>query len=190
MKIGMKVIANNKVLAGAIAGKTVFVDLIRQTDAEPLEPAALILDFAGIDVATASFLRETVFALKTYMRARQSKLYPVVANLNNEIRDELSVLTEAMNDVIISCVTDDVGIPSDVRLIGKLDPKQKLVFDFITKNRIADANTLKQKLGDSEKNKTTNVWNNRLAGLVARGVVREFSIGRTKFYKAILDEVE
>lgn len=188
MKIDMKALANDTVLAGAVTGKTVFVRLIAATGSEPEEPTALIMDFGDIEVATASFLRETVFASKTYMRARQSAFYPVVANLNDEIRDELAVLTEALNDVIITCEISSSGVLSNVQLIGKLDPKQQLTFDFVIENRVADANTLKEQLGDTDKAKSTNAWNNRLAGLVARGVIKEFSRGRAKFYKPILDE--
>jgi hypothetical protein len=188
MKIDMRALANDTILAGAVAGKAVFVRLIAATGSEPEEPTALIMDFGGVEVATASFLRETVFASKTYMRARQSSLYPVVANLNDEIRDELAVLTEALSDAIISCEISSSGLLSNIQLIGKLDPKQQLTFDYIIENRVADANTLKERLGDTEKAKNTNAWNNRLAGLVARGVIKEFSRGRAKFYKPILDE--
>lgn len=188
MKIDMKALASDAVLAGAVAGKAVFVRLIEATANEPAEPTALIMDFGSVEVATASFLRETVFASKTYMRARQSYFYPVVANLNEEIRDELAMLTEALNDAIISCRISCSGALSNVQLIGKLDPKQQLTFDYIIENRIADANTLKEQLGDTDKAKSTNAWNNRLAGLVARGVIKEFSRGRAKFYKPILDE--
>lgn len=188
MKLDMNALASGPVLSGAVTGKAAFIRIIEATGEEPGEPTALVLDFADIDVATASFLRETVFAIKTYMRARQSTFYPVVANLNDEIRDELTVLTEALNDVIISCEIDDSGKLNLVGLIGKLDPKQQLTFDYIVRNRIADASTLKEALGDTEKTKSTNAWNNRLAGLVARGIVKEFSRGRAKFYKPIFDE--
>ncbi|HPE48220.1 MAG TPA: hypothetical protein PLR76_07480 [Hyphomonas sp.] len=188
MKIDMKALGNDTVLAGAVTGKAVFVKVIAETAIEPTEPTALIMDFDDVQIATASFLRETVFAAKTYMRARQSAFYPVVANLNAEIRDELAVLTEALNDAIISCEISSSGVLSNVQLFGKLDPKQQITFDYIVENRVADANTLKEQLGDTDKAKNTNAWNNRLASLVARGVIKEFSRGRAKFYKPILDE--
>lgn len=185
----MAAIGEDKVLAGAVAGKRALLRLIEASGQEPEEPTALVLDFKNVEVATASFLRETVFALKTYMRARQSAFYPVVANLNGEIRDELSVLTDAMSDVVVACNIDESGNLSGVGLIGRLDPKQKLTFDYIVEHRMADANTLKRELGDSERTKSTTAWNNRLAGLVARGVVKEFSRGRAKVYKPIFEEV-
>ena len=187
MKIDMRVLADHAILAGATAGRTVFAGLIETAGDEPTEPTALLLDFCDVEVATASFLRETVFALKAYMRARRSAYYPVVANLNDEIRDELSVLTDAMNDAVVACDIDEEKTPFNIGLIGKLDPKQKLTFDYIVEHQVADANTLKEKLGDSERTKSTTAWNNRLAGLVSRGVVKEFSRGRAKFYKPILD---
>lgn len=155
---------------------------------EPDDPEPLFIDFAKVEVATASFLRESMFALKSYMRTNGSKFYPVAANVNQAIKDELSVLADAKNDAIMTCHLDDTGHVADAELVGELDPKQQMTFSLVLKLNGADANSLMEKFGADEKMKNTTAWNNRLAGLVARGVVREFSNGRAKFYRPLFEE--
>ncbi|OBQ77648.1 hypothetical protein A9K71_11155 [Mesorhizobium sp. WSM3873] len=163
---------------------------MKAVDVEPKEPTALFLDFRNVEVATASYLRESVFALKTYMRARNSKFYPVVANVNNSVMDELSVITILTNDVIMSCQIDGNRNILSQELIGTLDPKQKMTFDLVSSSERIDANSLMENFGESEKTKGTTAWNNRLSGLVSKGIIREFAQGRAKFYRPLLDRGE
>jgi hypothetical protein len=181
-------LANGPVLSGAVNGKAAFVGLIKAVTHEPVAPEPLFLDFKGVDVATASFLRESVFALKNYMRTTNSKYYPVVANVGDSVWDEMSVIAYAKNDVILSCILDDSNIASSPELIGSLDPKQKMTFDLINKLNGADANLLMEQFGESERTKSATAWNNRLAGLATRGIIREFTYGRAKYYRPMLGE--
>ena len=188
MIIDIRELSGGPVLSGAINGKSLFVKLLDATALEPEGPIPLVMDFGKVEVATASFLRESVFALKSYMRTIGSDYYPVVANINDAVRDELSVLTEAKNDAIMTCELDVTGRAANPVLVGSLDPKQELTFGLVVKLNVADANSLMEKFGDAEKTKSTTAWNNRLAALVARGVVREFSQGRAKFYRPLFEE--
>jgi hypothetical protein len=77
------------VLAGAPNGKAAFASLVRELSHEPADPTPLFLDFQHVDVATASYLRESIFALKNYLRTISSKIYPVAANANEDVEDEL-----------------------------------------------------------------------------------------------------
>jgi hypothetical protein len=44
-------------------------------------PTLALLDFSGVAVATASFLRESVIGFRDYARQALPNIYPVVANL-------------------------------------------------------------------------------------------------------------
>lgn len=188
MKIDMVQIANGPVLSGSVNGKAGFAALVKAIDPEPSIPTPLFMDFRNVDVATASYLRESVFALKTYMRANASRFYPVVANISDEMTDELLIVANAKNDAIMSCRigVDDRVI--DAHLIGSLDPKQKMTFDLVNRLYEVDANRLMEEFGEAEQTTSTTAWNNRLAGLAARGVIREFANGRSKFYRPIFEE--
>src|SRR5690606_31852920 len=131
MIIRMKDLIGTDILAGAVNGRAVFAGSISMTGEEPDAPTALFLDFADVEVATASALRESVIALKTYKRSIGSNLYPVLANINDSIEDEVRVLMDARNDAIIACNLSGDGGVSGVRLIGELDPKQAMTFKLV-----------------------------------------------------------
>src|SRR5579872_6426340 len=117
------------VLAGASRGRRVLAKLLEMTSTELSVPEPVFLDFTGVEVATASFLRETVLAFRDTVRRRRSNLYPVVANANHLVVDELLELVGARGDVIMLCSLDAEGNASNPRLAGDLEPKQKLTFD-------------------------------------------------------------
>jgi len=187
MRIDIKATAGSDVLSGAEKGKSLFAALISATAAEPEGPEPLFLNFAEIEVATASFLRESVVALKQYKRATGSKHYPVLANINQEVADEVAVLMDARNDVFPACELSGSSLVSGIRIIGSLDPKQERTFNLVEKMATADAAKLMEQYGKEEKTTSTTAWNNRLAGLVQRGLIREYTRGRAKFYKPLFE---
>ena len=180
--------SDDSVLSGSLKGRDVFAHLIGHIGNEPTRPTALVLNFENVKVATASFLRESVLTLKTYTRIRESKFYPVVSNMNQEIEDELTIVVDALKDVIVSCKLDKNNKPTAMNLIGNLDSMQQGVFDFVCKHKNTNADSLSASLGTNESTKNSTVWNNRLAGLVALGVICETKVGRSKFYNSILEE--
>lgn len=188
MRIDMAEIEGAPVLSGAVNGRAAFAALVKFIDHEPIEPTPLFLDFRNVETATASYIREAVFALKTYMRATNSKYYPVVANLKDDVWDEIALVAALKSDVIMSCELDNQAKVTKAELIGDLDPKQKMTFDVVRDSYQVDANSLMERFGETERTKSTTAWNNRLAALVARGVIREFVQGRAKTYRPLFEE--
>ena len=185
MKISLRELCGQSVLAGALHGRTAFSRLLAATASEPESPEPLFLDFAGIEVATASFLRESVLSLRNAVRGRRSQLYPVLANVNELVRDELLVLLRARGDVLMCCVLAEDGSVLESSLFGELDPKQRLTFDLVREHGEIDAGTLMRDYGASEGLRHTTAWNNRLASLAALGLVIEQSHGRAKRYRPL-----
>src|SRR5690348_6897070 len=109
MRLDLKTLAQTDVLAGAVNGKLMLVRLLEATMSAPSEPEAVFLDFSGIAAATGSYLRESVLALRDIVRRRRSNLYPVIANPNEAVRDELGELAEARRDVFMTCVLGPDG---------------------------------------------------------------------------------
>lgn len=178
------------VLSGAVNGKVAFGSMIKEIDREPDAPTPLFLDFRNVEVATASYLRESVFSLKAYMRATGSQYYPVAANANESVYDELLTVANAKGDAILNCLLDDSDRVTGVELIGQLDPKQQMTFDLVQELKRASAGQLMETAGDSEGMKGQTAWNNRLAGLVAKGIIREFANGRSKYYRPVLEVID
>ena len=186
MRIHMSELGNAEVLAGAVNGRKVLEKLLERTDKEPAAPEPVFLDFAGVNVATASFLRETVLAYRDTVRRRRSHFYPIIANANQVVEEELKVLVTD-GDVLMLCLLDENGLPREARLLGKLDPKQRLTFDLVQKRGVTDAAELMRDHGEGENIKKT-AWNNRLAALANLGLVVESTEGRTKRYRTLLAE--
>lgn len=190
MRYNLAFEGSGPVLAGANNGKVAFGSIVRSIDKEPPTPTPLFLDFKDVEVATASFLRESIFALKLYLRSVRSNIYPVVANSNEAVYEELLLVANARGDAIICCDLSAADKPSEIGLIGQLDPKQQETFDLVNELKIADAIGLMEKYDAEEDKKSPTKWNNRLAGLASRGLILEFSRGRAKYYRPVLEVTE
>ena len=153
---------------------------------EPPEPEPLFVDFSGIEVATGSFLRESILALRDIVRSRRSTLYPVVANPNEAVRDELIELANSRGEVFMTCVLDEHGAVISTTPIGNLDPKQRMTFEVVTERGETDAVELMRDNGDGLRHATA--WNNRLASLASMGLIMEISRGRSKRYRPLFSE--
>lgn len=184
----MAAVGRSTVLTGALNGKAALSRLVEATTAEPAKPEPLFLDFSGVEVATASYLRESVLAFRDLVRGRRSTSYPVVANANADIRDELAELMRSRGDVLMTCTLDAAGVVVEANPIGDLEPKQQITFDLVCERGETDAGELMRAYGESEGLKHTTAWNNRLAALSARGLLMEVSQGRAKRYRPLFEE--
>jgi hypothetical protein len=125
----------------------------RRSSKEPEQPEQIFLDFKDVEVATASFLRESVLAFRDGVRRRRSNLYPVIANVGDLVSDELKLLVTAQGNALMLCSLDDNDQPHEQRLLGELDPKQRITFDLVQKRGETDAAELMRAYGDKEKTK-------------------------------------
>jgi len=190
MRISMTLLTDGdgSVLAGAIAGRKARAKLLELTGSEPNQAETVFLDFDKVQVATASYLRESVLSFRDEVRQRHSNFYPVIANASELVSEELRVLVTARGDALMLCSLDDGGNPHQPHHIGELDPKQQFTFDVVRQRGITDAAELMREYGVSEKTTAQTAWNNRLAALANLGLVVELSQGRTKRYRPLFAE--
>lgn len=179
---------DGETLAGALTGRKIFAKLIESTGTEPVEPEPVFLDFAGVNVATASFLRESVLSFRDGVRRRRSNFYPVIANASDLVAEELKVLVGSRGDVLMLCSLDADGNPHQPRLVGELDPKQRMTFDLVQQRGETGAAELMREYGEAEKTTVQTAWNNRLSALASLGLVVELSQGRMKKYRPLFME--
>ena len=71
-RIDIHAVTGMKVLFGAPRGSEMFAKLIEHISPEPAKPEPIFLDFEKIEVATASYLRESVLAFRDFVRGRRS----------------------------------------------------------------------------------------------------------------------
>lgn len=174
------------VLAGSAEGRSFLAQMVQRTGKDALEPEAVLLDFAKIDVATSSYLREAVVHLRDMLRSRRSNYYPVVANAGDAVMEELTMLLNDHGDAMLACVIDASGQARNVEPIGRLETIQQRTFELVNeKGEIGAVDA--QKLFPKETT-TVTAWNNRLTALAERGLVVELSRGRLKRYRPILME--
>src|SRR4051812_12648648 len=114
MRFKMQSFATGGVLAGALLGQKVFVEMIRATAPAP-EPEGIFIDFSGVDVATVSFLRESVLAYRNHARSHWANVYPVVTNLSSKVCEELEQYITEKGDALV------VTSGADVRVLGRLE---------------------------------------------------------------------
>jgi hypothetical protein len=172
------------VLSGANPGRKLLSALIAATPSSEV-PTAAFLDFARIEVATASFLREAVIGFRDYARQSLRNVYPVVANLPPAVAEELEFFVRARGDVLWSCELDAGDTVVSARLIGELDPAQRSTFDAAVELGAITAPELAARFADQRIGPTA--WNNRLSALASKGLLVERKQGKSKSFSPLME---
>ena len=172
------------VLSGAIPGRRLLSALIAATPS-PETPVPAFLDFSGVEVATASFLRESVIGFRDYARLSLPNIYPVVANLAAAVAEELDFFVRARGDVLWSCNLDPQDEVVAARLIGDLDPAQRATFDAVQELGAISAPELATHFADQHIGPTA--WNNRLSALARKGLLIKRRQGKSKSFSPLLE---
>lgn len=172
------------IFSGAMAGRRLLGALIAATPAVDA-PTLLLLDFKGVEVATSSFLRESIIAFRDYARQSTPNIYPAVANLTVAVAEELEFFARARGDVLWNCDLDLRGKIKAARLIGNLDPAQLLTFDAVLESGSMSATDLAARFSDADIGPTA--WNNRLSALASKGLLVEQRLGKSKSFMSPLE---
>ncbi len=179
----MKIYSDDGILAGSIEGQKVFADLLQKTT-PPAQPQVCFLDFADIDVATTSFLRDGVIAYRNHARSMWPFVYPVCANLAPRVKEELHSFLKDRSDAFVVCGLDADGRVSKVELVGQIDGKQAVALRGVLDLGESDAAGLRAHVGEEV---ASTAWNNRLVALSDKGILIEASSGRNKRYRPVLE---
>lgn len=185
MLLSIKTLADDEaILSGAQAGRHLFAKLVANAPA-PNEPEPAFLDFSGVSVATASFLRESVVAFRDYARSTLPNLYPVIANANDAVAEELVFFLRHRADALWACDLDN-GRPVNAHLLGELEEVQRATFERVLQLRSASAPALAAE-SQGEMGVGATAWNNRLSNLAGRGLLIERRGGKTKTFTPVLE---
>jgi hypothetical protein len=173
------------ILAGRLSGKRALVAALEQFP-ELTEPALVLLDFNGVDLATSSYLSEVLVPLRDHLRLRRQTGYAVAANLSEKVREEIEEMLRRSGDAFLTCATNVSGEISDVQLCGRLDDKLQETLRLVSRKRETTAAQLYEESRTIDTVGAT-AWNNRLASLAAKSLVIEILQGRTKKYRPVLE---
>jgi hypothetical protein len=185
VKIKLRLPDADPVLAGRLDGRRVLVRALEAFSAVKL-PSLAVLDFDGVEVATSSFLSELVLPLRDHLRLRNPPAFVVLANLNEQVKEELDEHLGRLGEAVLSCVIDRANKISKPQIEGRLEQKLWETFKLLRRKKEATAVELHSDSADADKVGPT-AWNNRLAALAGKGLVMESAQGRAKKYRLVLE---
>jgi hypothetical protein len=172
-----------RVLSGVQAGRQLLGKLVAAAR-PPDNPEPAYLDFEGVEVATASFLREGVIAFRDHARSTLPALYPVIANASPAVIEELEFFLRHRRDALWACQLTPSGEPREPKIVGELDEAHQSTFDLVARLKSASAPGL---AAQSKEGLAPTAWNNRLSSLAARGLLIERRSGKTKTFAPVLE---
>ena len=178
--------AGSATLAGSAMGRQMLAQMIEKT--RPMAgPTIALLDFTDVDIATGSFLREAVMGFRDFCRNAGVMIYPLKDNANTTIEEELATYLRGRNDAIWACSLGPEGQATDPHILGELDAGQMSTIQLIGQHHPISAPEL-AKLRPDDKIGTT-AWNNRLATLSAKGMLKEVRHGKTKLFSPVMEAI-
>jgi len=173
------------ILAGAQPGRRLFAALVEAMP-EGREAGPVFLDFNEVMVATSSFLRESVIAYRDFTRVTLPNLYPVIANANETVLEELSFFLGHRGDAMWSCELDNDEFITNIRVIGKLDEVQWTTLKKVMS--LGSASAPKLATLDQTSSIGSTAWNNRLQGLSDRGLLMDRRVGKAREFYPVLGD--
>jgi len=189
---------------GASMGEEHLAPLVREIDADPAARdmdgpgVVVVLDFSGIESATASYLKATLLWLLGRSGNVAStapggasgpwNIYPMVAGLNAEISEELEELLHRHERPCLELLRDNETAIFAVRQRGPLDQMLRATLLLLADVGGATATELHQRF-PQPRPITVTAWNNRLSELNVRRLVRRTKHGRQWWYQTLAQEV-
>jgi hypothetical protein len=184
VKLAMLSPGDEPVLAGKLNGKRAFARFVHML-AEFTAPPVVVLDFAGVDLATSSFLNEAVLRFRDHLHLSAPAGYLAVANLSEKVAEELDDLLQRAGDALLAARVSDGDSISETRLLGKLEPKLQETFDLVV--RKGETTAVELHNGGEADGIGPTAWNNRLNALAAKSLLIEIPAGRAKRYRPVLE---
>lgn len=177
-------LAGSDHLAGASAGGAWFQDARTRLESGP--PGWHAIDFKGVKIATVSWLREAVVALKLFAAVLRPDIDLVAVNLSDLVREELAVALEATNNVMIVSDLIADSVLHQPAVLGRLDFALRETLNAIGQLPESDAPILAKVvpyLGLSAAN-------NRLASLEEKGILTSEKRGRKRVYRPVMENLQ
>jgi hypothetical protein len=176
---------------GATAGESVR-NFLRPLLAHRLDEPAVLLDFAGIESTTASFLKRTYgwLARESMQHARGETsevcVYPAVSNLSEDVSEELSEFAMSQQLPVLEALDWTSSAITIGRVRGPLDSTLRQTLALVAARGEVTASELQQGAGDSV---SVTAWNNRLAELYRLRLVRRTKRARFYYFSTITGEL-
>lgn len=183
VNIPVSEIARSTDLAGAADGAAWFQAARPRVDAAP--PGLLAIDFAGVRIATVSWLREGVLALCRYAATMRPDLRLVATGLTPLVREELEVALDATGAVLIVAGFEPNSPPTQPVVLGRLDTALRDTLRATEGKPEFDATFVSRAIPGVG----VSAANNRLAALETKGILISERRGRSRVYRPLLENL-
>lgn len=184
-RIKMREVTGQDILAGKSDGLRDFPKLVGAIEQTPADET-VVLDWTGVEIATASYFGATVVPLLRMAMAAEPDRYFIITGLNVTCLDELKLVLELQGLVAIVGEWKG-GRVRNVNVLGKLDAAYAETLDAVQQMEFASATELHEKhKGRIRIGKTG--WINRLSNLHHLRLIRKQRVGREYVFQSLIQE--
>jgi hypothetical protein len=150
-----------------------------------------ILDFEGIEFASASYLKAAVLDLarkeRRHLDPSEVWIFPVMHNLSDELREELSIVCRSERFPSLEVTKYSQKGLAAGRIYGEIDDTLKRSLQLLQSSAPTTAAELAGQSPDEKINVTA--WNNRLAELFRLRLATRFKESRFWKYEPVIKEI-
>jgi hypothetical protein len=174
-------------LHGAIIGEAHAQQVRDQILDDPESTESLVLDFCGVEGASASYLKRLIqpfFARPGEADALPREIAPILVNIEStDLKEELEDYLTGKGRVLV-LADGNRNLPKFRELLGHLDGAAAETFQELRTLKRSTAGELYERHREETTNQTA--WNNRLAQLVEMRIARRNRVGRFWVYEPIV----
>jgi hypothetical protein len=187
-RIKVREITGSDTLAGKCGGSRDFLKLMAAVEDSP-EGSTVILDWTGVEVATASYFGATFVRLLRMTMAGDMDRYLVLTGLNRTCLDELKLALELQGLVALLGDRGKNGAIESLQFFGTMEPAYVQTFAEVQKARGVSASELHKRQVPTHNPIGKTGWINRLSNLHRLRLVRKQKVGREFVFKPVNKEV-
>jgi hypothetical protein len=171
-------------LQGKLPGRRDYGRLCeRLSEATP--GSAVILDFAGVELVSGSWLNAALVPLLSWAADERNDLFPVICNAQEDVLEELALVAKFTHTCFV--VAEGSPPPRRAAVVGPLDPGQRATLEaLVDLQAVTGAELERQRPEDGVK---ATAWNNRLKDLYEKRLLRRERRGREQVYSPVVREI-
>ena len=181
-RIRIRDVVAHDILAGKSNGLRDYPQLMSAVE-ETTDEETVVLDWSGVEIATASYFGATFVPLLRMAMAGQLDRYFVVTGLNKTCLDELKLVLELQGLVTLAGEWKEGGV-CNAEILGLLDPAYVETFEAVQRVEAASATELFKKHASRNRIGKTG-WINRLSNLHRLRLLRKQRVGREYVFQAL-----
>jgi len=186
-RITVREITGLDTLAGRSGGLRDFSKFVAAIEETP-EGETVVLDWAGVEIATASYFASTLAVLLRMAMAGELDRYFIAVGLNKTCREELKLVLELQALAVLVGRCDREGSIQNVEVLGVLDPAYAETLETVQRVEGASAAGLHKQQTRTLKGIGRTGWINRLSNLYRLRLLKRQRVGRQYVFQAVFKE--